>query len=125
MRANRGVNSVPERRLRTLLHARGLRYRINLRLKVNGVAVRPDIVFTRSQVAVFVDGCFWHGCPEHMSWPKSNREFWRAKVERTQERDREQDCALKDAGWTVVRIWEHECVEAAAIRVQTTISNMT
>lgn len=123
MRANRGVNTRPERLLRSLLHSHGLRYRVNMRFKVNGVPVRPDIVFTRQRVAVFVDGCFWHGCPTHMSWPKSNRKFWGTKIARNRQRDREQDALLHDAGWTVVRIWEHEGVADAAARVHSAIGD--
>lgn len=123
MKANRGVDTRPEQLLRTMLHARGLRYRVNLRLKVRDVAVRPDIVFTRRRVAVFVDGCFWHGCPEHMSWPKSNGEFWRAKIERTRQRDQEQDRVLREAGWVVVRVWEHEEVDQAMARIRKILEN--
>jgi DNA mismatch endonuclease (patch repair protein) len=118
MRANRGVDTSPERLLRKAIHARGLRYRIHMRMKFGAIAVRPDIVFTRRRVAVFVDGCFWHGCPEHVSWPRSNASFWRNKIESNRERDRQQDLALRDAGWTVLRVWEHEDIEDALARIQ-------
>jgi len=78
-----------------------------------------DIAFTRVRLAVYVDGCFWHGCPEHHNAPKSNSEWWRWKVERNQERDRDTDRELRAAGWEVVRIWEHEGVAAAAQLVET------
>jgi DNA mismatch endonuclease (patch repair protein) len=75
-------------------------------------------VFARQRVAVFVDGCFWHGCPEHITWPKANGNWWRTKINATAARDRRNDAALTDAGWTVVRIWEHESAASAADRVQ-------
>jgi DNA mismatch endonuclease (patch repair protein) len=82
-----------------------------------GQRVRPDIVFARSRVAVFVDGCFWHGCPDHGEMPVSNREFWEAKIGRTRERDQQQTAALEAAGWTVLRVWEHEAIDDAVQRV--------
>jgi DNA mismatch endonuclease (patch repair protein) len=97
-----------------LLHARGLRFRKDLRLTPDGVHVRPDIVFTRARVAVFVDGCFWHRCPIHGNEPKRNTNYWGPKLDRNVWRDRRQDEALRSVGWTVVRVWEHEPVEKAA-----------
>jgi DNA mismatch endonuclease (patch repair protein) len=79
---------------------------------------RADIVFRRARVAVFVNGCFWHGCPEHATWPKHNAEFWREKIRANQQRDRDTDERLGVAGWTVIRIWEHENPSDAADRVQ-------
>ena len=76
------------------------------------------MVFTRRRVAVFVDGCFWHGCPEHGSWPKANASWWREKIEANTERDRRVTERLESAGWTVIRIWEHEDPEAAADRIE-------
>lgn len=114
MRANRGRDTGPEIALRSALHARGLRFRKNHRLDLgDGRRVRPDIVFPGKRLAVFVDGCFWHGCQEHRSLPASNTSFWRAKIERTRHRDREQTSWLEAAGWTVVRIWEHDIPEPA------------
>src|SRR3954451_11742190 len=84
---------------------------------VEGVRGRPDIVFGRAQLAVFVDGCFWHGCPEHGEMPASNREFWETKIGGNRDRDRRQTAALEDAGWTVLRIWEHESLNDALSRV--------
>jgi DNA mismatch endonuclease (patch repair protein) len=117
MQANRSADTLPELRLRRALHARSLRFRKGLRLVLPEASLRPDIVFTRARVAVFVDGCFWHRCPEHGEEPKANREFWAAKFERNVQRDRRTDAALLAAGWVVVRVWEHEEVEVAADRV--------
>lgn len=84
---------------------------------IGGQQVRPDILFTRSRVAVFIDGCFWHGCPTHGEMPASNREFWQAKIGGTRERDQRQTMALQEAGWTVLRVWEHEPIDDAVRRV--------
>jgi DNA mismatch endonuclease (patch repair protein) len=113
MKANKGADTAPELRLRSALHALGWRYRVNFRLKFSEAAVRPDIVFTRRRVAVFIDGCFWHGCPVHMSWPKRNAAFWKQKIEANRARDEMQDRLLREAGWTVVRLWEHQLDEDA------------
>lgn len=119
MRANRHRDTSPELALRSILHRRGLRFRVDRRIGLGGRSwARPDIVFTRARVAVFVDGCFWHSCPEHGEMPVANREFWEAKLGRTVERDRAQAAALVAAGWNVVRVWEHESTEAAATRVE-------
>ncbi len=82
-----------------------------------GRSPRPDVVFTRRRVAVFVDGCFWHGCPEHAAPPKKNSHYWGPKIARNIERDKEHDERLQAAGWTVVRLWAHEPTAAAADRV--------
>lgn len=82
---------------------------------------RADIVFGPSRVAVFVDGCFWHSCPEHSSIPKNNREWWVAKLAANTERDERVNTALVDAGWVVVRVWEHEEMEVAAERIDTVV----
>lgn len=96
------------------MHGRGYRYRKDFRLDLaEGVRVRPDIVFTARRVAVFVDGCFWHVCPEHGREPTSNEWYWTPKLRRNQERDRVADAALLEAGWTVVRLWEHEPLASA------------
>jgi len=79
--------------------------------------VRPDVVFTRARVAVFIDGCFWHRCPEHYQRPKANREFWDAKIGGSVERDQCVDAALMGAGWTVLRFWEHTPSDEIAGRV--------
>jgi len=112
-KGNRRADTKPEVRLRSGLHRRGLRFRKDLLVRAGEVKVHPDIVFTKARVAVFVDGCFWHGCPEHQVVPKSNREYWAPKLRRNVERDRAADDALTAAGWTVLRMWEHEDVGSA------------
>lgn len=102
--------------LRRILHARGLRYRVQVPLLAKPRRV-ADIVFGRVKIAVFVDGCFWHGCPEHASWPKSNAGFWRDKIETNRLRDADTDQRLAALGWQVVRIWEHENADEAADRI--------
>jgi DNA mismatch endonuclease, patch repair protein len=114
MQGNSRRESRPELALRRTLHALGFRYRKNQRFEAAGRWVRPDIVFGAARVAVFVDGCHWHRCPDHSRQPKANAEYWNAKFARNVARDRADDTALASAGWTVVRIWEHEDVEAAA-----------
>jgi DNA mismatch endonuclease (patch repair protein) len=122
MAGNRGRDTKPELALRSRLHALGLRYRVGLRVEADGLRVRPDVVFTRVRVAVFVDGCFWHRCLLHKSVPRRNHEFWRRKLDANVARDRRVDAALQAAGWRVVRIWEHEAVETAAARVAATVA---
>jgi DNA mismatch endonuclease (patch repair protein) len=117
MRANRGRDTAPEVRVRSALHKAGLRFRKNARLDLPLGRVRPDIVLPRRRLAVFIDGCFWHGCPDHGEIPVGNRDFWLAKLERTRERDSHQTQVLEAAGWTVLRAWEHEPIEAIAARV--------
>jgi DNA mismatch endonuclease (patch repair protein) len=82
---------------------------------------RADILFTRPRVAVFVDGCYWHSCPIHRTTPKANREWWIAKLETNERRDRDTDLRLREAGWEVVRVWEHEDPETAADRIEVII----
>ena len=108
MRANRRTDTKPELALRRALHSRGYRYRKDYRLDLDGgQRVRPDIAFTARRVAVFVDGCFWHCCPQHGSKPAVNVGYWDPKLRRNVERDRAADTALAAAGWEVVRVWEH------------------
>jgi DNA mismatch endonuclease, patch repair protein len=116
MQATPRRDTPAELALRSALHRLGLRFRVQH--PIAGVPrTRPDIVFTRARVVVFVDGCFWHGCPEHGTMPKTNREWWADKLAANFERDRRHDSALAAAGWTVVRVWEHENPSAAALRV--------
>ncbi|MFB6844716.1 very short patch repair endonuclease [Streptomyces sp. NPDC056373] len=121
MAAIKRRDTKPERTIRSLLHAAGKRYRVDLRLQLEGARPRPDIVFTRARVAVFVDGCFWHCCPEHGRQPGVNGGYWGPKLERNVARDRAADAALAAAGWTVVRVWEHEAPDEAAARIIATL----
>jgi DNA mismatch endonuclease (patch repair protein) len=122
MRANRRTDTKPELALRSALHRRGYRFRKDHRLDLNGGArVRPDIAFTARKVAVFVDGCFWHVCPEHGRDPAVNEWYWAPKLRRNIERDRAADAALAAAGWQVVRVWEHLPLEAALDAVITVL----
>ena len=107
MRSNRRADTKPELALRAALHAMGYRYRKDFRLDLPLRRVRPDIAFTSRRVAVFVDGCFWHACPDHGSKPKNNDWYWSPKLAKNVERDRAADEALAQAGWAVVRLWEH------------------
>lgn len=107
----------PELAIRRRLHAMGHRYRVDFAPLPDLKRRRADIVFTKQKVAVFVDGCFWHRCPEHYVPPKSNAEWWEAKINANVERDRDTDARLVEAGWRVVRIWEHEDPEDAATRI--------
>ena len=118
MKSQRRRDTKAELSLRSELWRRGLRYRVDV--KVVGRRRRVDIAFTRAKVAVFVDGCFWHRCPEHGSLPKANRAWWTEKLEANERRDRDADTELVAAGWLVIRVWEHEdpiaaadCIEAA------------
>lgn len=120
MRSNRGRDTSPELAIRRRLHAAGLRYRVSIR-PLPKLRRTADIVFTRAHVAVFIDGCFWHGCPEHYQAPGRNAEFWLAKRTRNRERDAETDAMLVAAGWRVLRFWEHE-VRAAPDAVSGSIT---
>jgi DNA mismatch endonuclease, patch repair protein len=118
MRANRRTDTKPELALRRALHRLGYRYRKDYRLVLDGGRrVRPDIAFTARRVAVFVDGCFWHACPQHGSRPAVNDWYWTPKLARNVERDRAADATLAAAGWQVVRVWEHETLEHALAAV--------
>ena len=111
----RSRDTGPELKLRKCLWSKGLRYRLNSSLKG-----KPDLIFAGKRLAVFVDGCFWHGCPEHGTMPKSNSDYWRPKIKRNMARDRDVTRKLSDAGWKVVRIWEHEIlgnIESAASKI--------
>jgi DNA mismatch endonuclease (patch repair protein) len=109
MQSNKGRDTAPELLIRKLLHADGLRYRVNFR-PIPTLRRTADIVFTRARLAVFIDGCFWHGCLEHYQRPGTNREYWDRKVLRNRERDVETTGALTANGWHVLRVWEHEAI---------------
>lgn len=117
MKRIRQKHTSAELELRRELHSRGLRYRLQIPLLTKPRRT-ADIVFPGSRIAVFVDGCFWHGCPLHATWPKHNAEFWRAKIMTNQERDRDTDKRLRSEGWTVVRVWGHEPPKLAAARIE-------
>jgi DNA mismatch endonuclease, patch repair protein len=118
MQKQRTRDTEPEIKLRRLLHSRGLRYRVDSILPLPGVRRRADIVFGPTKVAVFVDGCFWHGCPEHGNPNvKSNTWYWPEKIERNRARDADTDDRLHAAGWVSVRVWAHEDVSEVADRV--------
>jgi DNA mismatch endonuclease (patch repair protein) len=116
MQSNRGRDSGPEVAVRSILHRLGLRFRKHRR-PLPGLACQADAVFPTERVAVFVDGCFWHGCPAHGHRPRRNADYWRAKIERNAARDRRNDRLLAEAGWAVVRAWEHEDPALVADRV--------
>lgn len=114
----------PELALRRTLHRQGLRYRVDAAL-LPGLRRRADIAFISPRVAVFVDGCFWHACPEHVREPVQNGVWWRDKLQANVARDRDTDRLLSDAGWAVLRIWEHEDLSAAADRIVALIRGRT
>ncbi|MBM0255494.1 very short patch repair endonuclease [Micromonospora sp. 4G55] len=123
MQRQRRKDTQPELAIRRALHRAGLRYRIGV--PVTSSRRRTiDIAFTRIKLAVFVDGCFWHGCPQHATWPKANAAWWEAKILKNRERDRETTRQLEDEGWTVIRIWEHEPAENAADRLVDVVRGM-
>ena len=124
MKRVRQRDTAAEMIVRRALHRMGLRYRVNLRV-LPGFRRTVDIAFTKRKVAVFVDGCFWHGCPLHATSSKSNQEYWSSKIAANVARDRDTDEALGQAGWTAVRIWEHEPSHQAAARVYAAVVGTT
>ncbi|MFB9565905.1 very short patch repair endonuclease [Saccharopolyspora hordei] len=118
MRGNRGRDTRPELALRSAVHALGLRYRVSVR-PIKSIRRTADIVFTKLKIAVFLDGCFWHGCPAHYRPASgSNADFWREKIETNVQRDADTNRLLAEAGWEVVRIWEHEDPASAAAKIR-------
>ncbi len=115
MKAARRRDTAPEMALRRLLHARGFRFRVDR--PILSCARRADIVFTAAKVAVFVDGCFWHCCPFHRTFPKANAVWWAEKLKTNRRRDLDTTRKLRKAGWHVERIWEHEPPPKAAERI--------
>lgn len=125
MAAIRRRDTKPEVALRSALHRLGYRFRVDRRLDLPLARVRPDIVFGRRKLAVFIDGCFFHGCPDHGRRPNiKNAAYWTPKIAGNQERDRRADLALTDAGWTVVRLWEHIPVGAQVDAVVTALGRL-
>ena len=117
MSKQRSHDTGPERLLRSALHRRGLRYFVHRR-PLPEVRREADLVFPRLRVAIFVDGCFWHGCPEHGTKPRRNAEYWETKIARNRARDADTDARLEAAGWTPIRIWEHEEPDEAAAQIE-------
>ena len=116
MQAAKPKDTAPEKALRSALHRIGLRFRIDVK-PLKELNRRADIVFRSAMVAVFVDGCFWHGCPLHGTQAKANADFWREKIKRNRERDTDTTMRLEEAGWTVIRIWEHEDPDEAVEKI--------
>ena len=121
MLANRRNDTGTEMRVRRLLHAAGLRYRIDYAPDRRNLRRRADIVFTRRRIAVFIDGCYWHGCPEHFVPPKANARYWAGKIAGNIARDRDTDERLRSLGWVVLRFWEHEEPSLVAERIILTV----
>lgn len=119
MRANRGRNTSPELALRQELHQLGLRYRVDFPIHPAGQRLtRPDVVFPARRIAVYVDGCFWHGCPDHGTQASTNREYWAEKIAANRARDARLTHALEADGWTVLRFWEHDDPVKSAYTVE-------
>ncbi|MGH3979898.1 MAG: very short patch repair endonuclease [Pseudonocardiaceae bacterium] len=123
MSRQRQRDTGPELAVRQRVHAMGLRYRVDAPLP--GLRRRADMLFSGARVAVFVDGCFWHGCPQHATTPKSNTDWWREKIAANVRRDHDTDATLRSSGWEIVRIWAHEPPDIAAARVASIVSTRT
>ncbi|MBD3009161.1 very short patch repair endonuclease [Streptomyces sp. 5-10] len=121
MQAIRSRDTKPEQLVRRLVHAQGLRYRVHAR-PLQDLRRTADMVFRPAKVAVFIDGCYWHGCPEHYVSPKTNPGYWSEKVAKNIARDRDTDRFLRLAGWTVLRFWEHESPETCALEIAAAVS---
>lgn len=121
MQANRSRDTSPELAVRSLIHGAGLRYRVCPPLPFDRRR-RADFVFTRVGLYIFIDGCFWHGCPEHFQMPKSNADFWIKKITANKRRDRDSESRLSDLGFTVLRFWEHEDPNSVAAEIKRTYS---
>lgn len=127
MAAIRSRDTKLELRVRSRLHALGMRFRVDHPIRLPGLRpIRPDIVFTKQRIAVFCDGCFWHGCPEHGQRPRiQNSDYWSPKIAGNIERDVRHTETLQEAGWTVLRFWEHEDLDAIVARIATTVRTCT
>jgi DNA mismatch endonuclease (patch repair protein) len=125
MQSNRRVDTTPELALRSELHRRGLRFRKDFPIGLHKIRARPDIAFIGPKLAVFHDGCWWHGCPQHGMRPKRNADFWSRKFEETRQRDQRVDLALQEAGWTVIRVWEHEPVAFAGEQIEQVVRSLS
>ena len=113
----------PEMAVRQQLHALGIRYRVDVKLEPD-LRTRGDIAWRGLRLAVFIDGCFWHGCPIHATAPKANADWWREKLDANIVRDRRADDALRDRGWTVLRFWEHDAPEAIAAEISRSLEQL-
>ena len=122
MQGNRGRDTRPEMAVRSEVHRRGLRYRVDEQ-PLASLRRRADLVFRPSKVAVFVDGCLWHGCQEHCRIPKTHEDYWSEKIGRNVTRDRDTDSKLREAGWLPVRIWEHDDPAEAADRIAEVVTS--
>lgn len=116
MQGNRGRDTKAELAVRRLVHSTGLRYRVHARPE-SDLRRTADLLFARARVAAFIDGCYWHGCPEHFSMPVTNLDYWSTKIGRNQARDLETTALLETRGWLVLRFWEHEPPSAVAERI--------
>ncbi|MFC4495936.1 very short patch repair endonuclease [Streptomyces ovatisporus] len=123
MQAIRSRDTKPEWKVRRLVHAQGLRYRVCAR-PLADLRRTADMVFRPAKVAVFIDGCYWHGCPQHYVAPRTNSNYWSDKVRRNIIRDQDTDSRLAEAGWTVLRFWEHESPDACALQIVATVSSL-
>lgn len=123
MQAIRSRDTKPEQLVRRLVHGLGLRYRVCAK-PLPDLRRTADMVFRPAKVAVFIDGCYWHGCPEHYVAPRTNPGYWSGKVAGNIARDRDTDQRLHDAGWTVLRFWEHESAEACALQIAAEVSRL-
>lgn len=113
----------PELAVRRLLHASGMRYRVGY--AIPGQRRRSiDIAFTRARLAVYIDGCFWHGCPDHGTLPKANREWWEGKLAANRARDAAATAQLEGLGWTVMRFWEHEPPAGVVLAIRTRLATV-
>jgi len=120
MQGNRGRDTKPELAVRSLVHARGLRYRVNVRPE-SDLRRTADLVFIRARIAVFIDGCYWHGCPQHFVASKTNVEYWQAKIDVNRRRDAETTGFLRERGWTVLRFWSHESPALVAEQIEAAV----
>lgn len=116
MKAAKPRDTTPEMALRQVLQEMGFAFSVDFS-PIEGLRRRVDILFVEERVAVMIDGCYWHGCPQHGTWPKQNAEFWKAKIKANKRRDIDTNQRLEDAGWHVIRVWEHENPHEAAERI--------
>lgn len=121
MSRQRSKNTAPEVRVRKILHSRGIRFRTDVKLEAD-LRTRADIAWRQLGLAIFIDGCFWHGCPEHATRPAANADWWARKLDNNVERDRQTDAVLRGRGWVVRRYWEHECADSVADDISSAIN---